>query len=1663
MDLAPAGERAKASANLAALAVLRRIQDEDRSATTDEQQALARWSSWGALPGIFDEANDRWSAERSQLRSLLDDVAWDAARRTTVNAHYTDAGVVAAVWDAVSALGFEGGRAIEPGCGSGNFIGLAPDQAAIEWVGVELDPTTAAIAGLLYPHAEIRAEGFEATRFPAGTFDLAVGNVPFGNFRVHDPLHNPGRHNIHNHFIVKSLDLVRPGGLVAVITSRYTMDAANPAAREDMAARADLIGAMRLPQGTFRAAAGTDAITDLLVFRRRAEGEAAPPAPWIGLGRLHSEGVAIAVDVNSWFLDHPEMVIGQMGVGAGQYRADDLTVRPPEDGDVAGAARRALDLLVDRARTARLVYTARADGDGLAPVIQRRAPADAMEGAILPDGGGYATVRFGVLTPHPVPQSQRAELDALMSLRDTVAQLVETQAATNDDAAVSALQARLNGQYDAYRADYGPLNRFKLSKRENKRTAETTWVKVFPQMGGFRRDPAAALVFALEHFDEETGEAAKSAVFSRRVVAPRARPSTTSRPADALALCLDELGRPDLDRIASLLETTPELARTALGTLVWEDPSDGQLVTAETYLSGNVRAKLDAARAAAAADPAWTGHVEALEAVIPPDLGPDEIDARPGAPWIPPSDIKDFMSEVLGADTPEVTYEAHSGTWRLAVGPGESHGVVMREQWGTERRSAVDLLTHACKQTTPTVKTTVGDREVLDAGATLEARAKLEELVDRFGGWVWEDPARSERLAAAYNQAFRSHRLMQYDGSHLQLPGLAEGFRPHSHQRDAVWRIVSEPTTLLAHAVGAGKTATMVMGAMELRRLGLATKPAIVVPNHMLEQFTREAQQLYPQGRFLSAGSADLENTKSSPDTRRRFVAQCALGDWDAVIITHDAFTSIPVSAQEEAGFVRDAGAELRAAHEAAVNDRAPKATVKELEKAVMANEASVRGLLASAAKDDGVSFGQSGIDYLFVDEAHRYKNRRFATRIRELPRPKPAQRSEDMALKLHSLRARHGARIATFATATPIANSVSEMYTMQMYLQPELMKEVGISHFDSWAAQFGSTVTSMELSVDGQSYEQKTRFARFRNVPELVDMFSLVADVRSGEDLALDVPSVAGGGPTNVLVPPTDELADFMADIEARSERIQARMVDPSEDNMLKVNNDGRYAALDLRLVERPAASPTKAEIAADHIATIYERTRHNRYQDPATGQLHDRPGALQIVFCDLGTPKAGWSVYSEVRDQLIERGVPADRIRFVHDAADDRAKAKLFAACREGRVSVLIGSTEKMGVGTNIQARAAALHHLDCPYRPADLEQREGRIIRQGNQHGEVQILRYATERSLDTRMWQIVERKAQFIHQVTRGRVTEREIDDVGETALSYAEIKALSSGNEAVIELATVDAELVKLTKLHQRHAGQQRALTSALASALGHVERADAAIERADAAIAQRVDTTGDLFRATIGGHVYEERVEAGRALAGEVRRHLTTYVAPTNAPIGHLGGFDLAVKEVVRGSESRVVLSVVDTDQTVSYRRSDLEVRADALVRRVENQIASLDDVRSRQRARATAARAEADIAQGRIGLPFKDADRLEQLRRRKAELELELSPPEPAGGTEGDSPTASTEPAERPGVDVNTADHASTKVAQTQVGGTEALLKAIGDDGRRCAAPDEAVTEIEL
>lgn len=1551
------------------------------------------------MPEVFDLRKDNWATERAELRELLSDDAYKAAALTTINAHFTDLAYVREIWAGMERLGFTGGRVLEPGAGAGAFIGLAPSTA--DMIGVELDPTTAAIAKGLYPQADIRTESFVETKLPGPLVDAVVGNVPFGDTPLHDPVHNPDRrHSMHNHFILKSLALTRPGGMVAVLSSSFTLDAANPAARQEMNQLADLVGAVRLPTGAHRRAAGTEVVTDLLVFRRREPGTPPRDDTWESVTARRVDGET--VHVNAYFDTRPENIIGDLHAGQGMYGGATLHVTTDLD-TVPSRLRQAIDGIVVDATTHDQLMTVPTTPAAVDATPRPAADADLWAGTIVVDGEGFVTVDDGHLEPLKVAKKNTRELRQLLDLRDQVKALLEQEASTVEDTnEIEDARAKLRTDYRSYANQYGPINRY---------TYATNGARITPEAPRkMLQDPFGPPVLALELFDDEEQTVVEAAVLSGRVITPRPLKDGTDSPAEAITLSMERHGTVRLDTVASLLGTDQADARAQLGELVYDDPEDAtQIIPAAEYLSGNIVERLDTARAAAETNPQFQVNVAALEAVLPAPMLPEEIEARIGAVWIDQATHQQFFRDLLRSNRLNVTSPL-PGTWEVTG--GVRTGVLSTETWGTEQKPAHELIKSILNQTPIKVERDIemGDKtqKVVDPEATAAAVAKAEEIQERFAEWVWEDPERSERLQAEYNRRLNSIVLRNYDraGDYLTFPGMVEGWTPMPHQRAAVARIISEPAVGLFHQVGAGKTAEMVMGAMELKRMGLISKPAVVVPNHMLKQFAREWLQIYPQARILAAGTSDLQK-----DKRRLFVARAAANDWDAVILTQTAFQSLPLSAAATEEYLHT---ELSGYEDALVTAQeagADGASVKKIQKAIL-NRTEALKSQADMTRDVGISFEHTGIDYLFVDEAHLYKS--LFTPTAHDVNPNPAKKATDLHMKLGLLRQRNGNRVGTLATATPLANSIVEAYTTQRYLRPDLLHAAGIRTFDEWAATFATTSSDVEITVAGK-LTMKTRLAKFQNVPEMLRMWHVSADVKTQEDLKLPVPDIAVREdgrrlPVTHTIAPSPQLVEFFEHLAERADNAKGKRAEKGADNMLAIATDGRKAAVDAQLAGLPEETTgiTKADVIAENVHRIWERTRDDEYVSPESGDPSPVRGALQLVFSDYGTPTTdgSYSIYHDLKAKLVARGMDPASIRFMHDARNDREKDQLFSAARAGHIAVLIGSTGKMGMGTNVQARAVALHHVDCPWRPADVEQRDGRIIRKGNQNTEVEMHRYVVQRSFDAFMWQTVERKARFIAQVMRGSLDTREIEDIGDATISAAETKAIATGNPLLLDQVQTNDELQKLRRLERAHNRSQSNLVRSHEYAQRRTVILTRDIQQLERAAGTVISTTGEEFTLHVNGdggygrswNRYDKRADAAHAIvnwAQQARLDSRNY-SSSFGQVAKVGAFTINAELVTAPgtalSDGTVKFTIDGLpDAEVTTTRRDVLTGSLGVITKLENLQASIPTLLERTRERLTETELNLADANQRIGLPFKHSEQLTAVQARAAKISAQL------------------------------------------------------------------------
>ncbi len=1414
------GPVARARAGLHALEALDRITAQGADPAESVLAALRGWAGWGPMAPVFSPGRSgSWREIGERLEWLLPPGQLREAEQATPNAFYTPPGLAAACWQILRGLGFRGGRILEPGCGAGAFMAAAPADIKAAWVGVERDPVTARIAQLLHPAAQIINEPLQNAALPAHSMDAVIGNVPFSETPVYDPTAPTDvARNLHNYCIWRSVRSLRSGGVAVLITSRYTMDSRDGGARQAIAADADLIGAIRLP-GNALAAGGTEVVADILVLRRRAADHPGSEPGWTEAVRLcdayPEQSWQYQDHVNQWFVTNPRMILGEMRPDhAARYGRTMQVSRPDDAIPLAEALAEAAAALAASAEETGLTWE-----PGTAPVtdvsalgISQRADGR-KERSFHLIGGTVCQVQDGDLVPVAARGKDLSELAELIRLRDAAAGLLDAEADHDrGDDSLTLLRGRLNAAYDRYVAAHGPLNRATLVGGEpDPETGLATLSRRRPRMGGFRQDPDYVTLLALENYDDETGTAAKAPIFSQRVNKRPQRPIRADTPDEAIRICLDARGRLDVPAIAALLGIPAEQVPARLEGLAYLDPSSGDWVTAEEYLSGNVREKLHAARSAAstagdATDaPRWAGNIAALEKVQPADLEPGEIRAKLGAPWIPPADVRAFAAGMLSY-SPAVTCLPITAQWEVKVPPGSADTAAATAEWGTGRIDAYRLLELTLNGKAPvvydTIQTPDGETRIRNQAETMLAEEKQRAMAERFAEWAWEDPERCDRLCGEYNRRFNSVVPRRYDGAHLTFPGMADGFRPYPHQRDMVHRIISSPAALCPYPVGTGKTPVMFMAARKLRELGLAHKPLIIVPGHLLEQTASEGKRLFPAARILMAAREDL----GSAQARKLFAARCATGDWDAVVMTHGAFTAIPVHPATEAAHLTDLAARYRQALTA--EPGAGKRTVKQLAKMIDAFETRARKLLDHRT-DDGVWFEHLGADFVMVDESHYFKNLGIPVRTDGFS-VAASKRATDLDMKLGLLRER-GGRSAALFTGTPVSNSLLEMYVLQHYLQPGRLDELGLGSADAWAANFVEFRTSVEVTPDGSGFRLKRRPARFENVPELLTLFGETADLRPPGSFAVERPAARRH---TVVIPAAPELRAYVASLAERADRL--RQVDAHQDNMLKICGDGRKAALDLGLVGIAATRPGKVDAVISSVARVYHDNRD--LELPGDGPAGPR-GGFQIVFCDLGTPDpaGGSGIYGKIRDGLTAAGVPASQVRFIHEATTDPRKAALFADCRAGKVAVLLGSTDKLGVGTNIQARCLALHHVDAPWRPADVEQREGRALRPGNQNASVEIFRYVSEKSFDSFMWQTLERKARFIGQVLGGRTAGRDVDDIGDATLSYAEIKALATGNPLLLDLAEANAEVTRLRQLATGHTRAVRRLADSVTS------------------------------------------------------------------------------------------------------------------------------------------------------------------------------------------------------------------------------------------------------
>lgn len=1571
-EIAKGGAKTRYRANVEAIKLLKQIEAEGRPATPEEQAVLVKYTGWGGIPQAFDVYNRDWRKEYDELRSLLDEKEYWAARASTPNAHYTSFPVIKAMYEGLAHLGFTGGRVLEPALGVGHFFGLMPADMspASKLTGIELDQITGRIAKLLYPKADIRVQGFEEAILPDNFYDVAISNVPFGNYPVHDPRYEKTGMTsaIHNYFFAKALDKVRPGGLIMFITSRYTMDGVdsqNMAARKYIADRADLIGAIRLPNNAFKANAGTEVTTDIIILKKRAENEKPAGEAWLN-PRIIKGKNGEEIQVNEYYAAHPDMMLGKMSLAGTMYRANEPTLEP--DGrDLGEALREAFSKLPAN------VYTKVKHEATEAPTLDVfiPAPGHVKEGAFAVMEDGKLYIRQGEkMVPAEVSKTAEQRIRGLIAIRDAARELLRLQLTDAPEEEVARTQQKLNKVYDDFVKKHGYIY-----ARANQLV--------------FQSDPDYYFLLSLENWDNTTKTATKADIFFKRTI-QRYRPAEKAETAkEALLISLNELGRVDFGRMQALTGKTEDVLQQELRGLVFHDPEDGWRL-AEDYLSGNVRAKLRIAEAAAKNDPAYKDNVEALKAVQPKDLEPHEISVKLGSPWIPTEIIRDFLGYLLDVSPGnfEVYYSPQIAEWKIEV---KNNYVVHSSRntvtWGTSRVTALELVQRALNGRDITVRdTTIDGKTVVNEKATIAAREKMEAIREEFKKWIWQDEKRAKALAQKYNEEFNNSRPRTYDGSHLTFPGMSPAIQLRPHQKDAVWRILQGGNVLLAHEVGAGKTFEMTAAAMELKRLGIIKKPMFVVPNHLVEQWGSEFLRLYPAANILVATKKDFE-----PANRKKLLNRIATGNWDAVIVAESHFGMIPMSPEFVQQFYEEQIKELEQAikEEAQAGRRSKRGLVKRLEKAKKRLEVQMKKKVEALKKDKSVvNFEELGVDFLFVDEAHRFKNLFYSTkmdRIAGLGNTEGSNKAFDLFMKVQFLQKLNGNKGAVvFATGTPISNTMAEMYTLQRYLQPEVLKEKGIYHFDAWANMFGSVVTTLELAPEGTGFRMRKKFARFVNLPELMQMFKGFADIKTAAMLNLPRPKLKGGKRQVIVVEPTEELKEYIEQLGDRAEAVRKGTVKPHEDNMLKITGDGRKAALDMRLIDPnlPDNPNSKVNKLVQKVFDIWKDTAKER--------------KTQIVFLDLSTPKPQktveieeaqeapeaetLSVYNEIKRKLVHLGVPEKEIAFIHDAKTDAQKLQLFDAMNEGQVRILIGSTEKMGVGMNVQRKLIALHHLDAPWRPADIDQREGRILRQGNENPEVEIYVYVTKGSFDTYMWQLLESKAAFISQIMSGDTTTREAEDIGEVVLNYAEIKALSSGNPLIMEKVKVDSEVRRLLMLKDQYERNKAYIQSELGRMPSRRQALEEEINAYQKDLATRKDTKGDKFVIVIGKQKYTDRKEAGKAIHEAVAKYANA-VWEKRFQLGNFAGFTL---EATNKGTMLILKGKMEYPVKVSETPLGTIMALERAAGSIEARLAEAEEeYRELQKTEAN--------LQEEISKPFEHEEKLAKLLERQKEIAKEL------------------------------------------------------------------------
>ncbi|WP_330641820.1 DEAD/DEAH box helicase family protein [Blautia sp. DFI.9.10] len=1552
-DLGAGGPKAKYKANMEAIHLLQTLEKEERLATPEEQEILSRYVGWGGIPQAFEESNSSWANEYLELKNTLSPEEYSAARASTLNAFYTSPTVIRSMYEALENMGLKQENILEPSCGVGNFMGLIPESMGkANMYGVELDPVSGRIAKQLYQKNKIAVQGFEETSYPDSFFDCVIGNVPFGAYQVSDRRYDRHHFMIHDYFIAKSLDLVRPGGVVAVVTSSGTMDKQNPAVRQYIANRAELLGAIRLPNNAFQRNANTSVVSDILFFQKRDRASIEEPE-WLNLKETQ-EGYS----VNAYFAEHPEMVLGEFTTESTQYGKQEVTVKPKEGITLEEQLKEAVQNIHGTITELEL-----SDTELEEDVVSIPADPEVKNFSFTVVNDEVYYRENSVMNRMELPAMTAERVKGMVKIRDVTNELIQCQMEEGSAEQITKLQEKLNEEYDAFTAKYGLI-----SSNANKRA--------------FSQDSSYCLLTSLEFLDDKGELKRKADIFTKRTIRRAETVTSVDTASEALAVSIGERAGVDLSYMAQLSGKTEEKLTEELAGVIFKNPISEKWEPSDEYLSGNVREKLQIAKQFAEDHPEYQVNVQYLEQVQPKDLDASEIEARLGATWISENYITQFMAETF--HTPryyvgskvKVQYAEVTGQWNVMGKNVDSYGnALVTSTYGTQRANAYRLLEDALNlrdtKIYDTVQDAEGEHRELNRKETMLAQQKQELIKEEFKEWIFKDLHRREDLCKIYNERFNSIRPREYDGSHIQFVGMNPEITLMPHQKNAVAHVLYGNNTLLAHCVGAGKTFQMIAAGMESKRLGLSQKNLYVVPNHLTEQWGSDFLRLYPGANILVATKKDFE-----PANRKRFCSRIATGDYDAVIIGHTQFEKIPLSRERQIAMLEDQIADITFSIEEAAHQAGQNYTIKQLEKTKKSLQARMKKLNDQTRKDDVVTFEQLGVDRLFVDESHSFKNLFLYTKMRNVAgiSQTDAQKSSDMFMKCRYMDELTGGRGITFATGTPVSNSMTELYTIMRYLQYDTLMRMGMGHFDSWAATFGETVTAIELSPEGTGYRAKTRFARFFNLPELISIFKEAADIQTSDMLNLPVPEAEF---INEVLKPSEEQQEMVSAFSERAEEVRAGLVNPTVDNMLKITNDGRKCALDQRLLNEllPDAEKSKVNTCVENAFQVWDEGKADR--------------TTQLIFCDLSTPKGDgtFNVYDDVRNKLVARGIPKEEIAFIHEYNTEAKKAELFAKVRAGQVRILMGSTPKLGAGTNVQDRLIALHHLDCPWKPSDLEQQEGRILRQGNQNDKVKIFRYVTENTFDAYMWQILENKQKFISQIMTSKSPVRACEDVDDTALSYAEIKALATGNPYIKEKMDLDVQVSKLKLLKANHTSQIYRLESDIAK--NFPVQISALKERIagmqiDSQVVKSVDLQdNDTFVMTVGNVLYEDKKEAGEALIAACAGLKTV---STGGKVGEYHGFTLSASYNMFSNAFELTVK-----GKCSYK---LEIGKDPVgnMQRIHNTLSSIDRKLTESEQKLETVQQQLATAQEEVKKPFPKEAELNEKMERLSELNALLN-----------------------------------------------------------------------